>query len=79
MPLPVDTMTLLQRCCGVAIQRRSDVAIYLPWKRRTTLQKRPRSNVSLRDFIMRRCNDIDFVTLSDVSIVTIWQIKSDVG
>ena len=32
MPLPVDTMTLLQRCCGVALQRRSDVSIVTIWQ-----------------------------------------------
>ena len=76
---PVDTMTSLQRRCDVAIQRRRDVDIYLQWKCQTTLQKRRRCNVTLRDVIMRRCKDVVFVTSSDVSIATIWQLQSDVG
>ena len=72
-------MTSLQRYCDVAIQRRSDVAIQLRWKHRTMLQKRCHCNVSLRDVIMRRCNDVVFATSSDVSIATKWQLLSDVG
>ena len=43
--ISVDTKTSLQRCWYVAIQRCSNVAIELRWKRRTTLQKRRRCNI----------------------------------
>ena len=56
------------------------VLFYLQkFKRRMTLQKRRRYNFSLRNVIMRCCNDVVFATSSDVSIATIWQLQRDVG
>ena len=54
------------------------VALTLPYSCNGTLQKQRRCNVSLRNVIMRHCNNVVFATSSDISIATIWQLHSDV-